>query len=103
VPGNNDLETLGVDRAGLDELEQARLVLGPSGLERDGGKVLGRENPRRRSFHLYRNGLSQGFFDQRTRRREELHRPSGDDDIFSFYNTTSCREVILFKHKRIFG
>jgi hypothetical protein len=38
VPGKDGLEMPGVDRAGLDELKQARLVLGPSGLERDGGK-----------------------------------------------------------------
>ena len=38
MPGKDGLETLAVDFAGLDKLKQASLVLGPSGLERDGGK-----------------------------------------------------------------
>jgi len=45
MPDKDGLEALGVDLAGFDKLKQTRLVLGPSELERDSGKVLSSEHP----------------------------------------------------------
>src|SRR3989442_10261355 len=42
VAGDDGLEARGIQRAGLDELQQAGFVLGASSLERDGRKMFGR-------------------------------------------------------------
>ena len=41
MPDEDGLEARGIKHASLDELEQAGFVLGTSGLERDGGEVVG--------------------------------------------------------------
>src|SRR5439155_13505815 len=43
VPGEDGLKARGVERRAFDELEQASLVLGATGLERDGSQMLGGE------------------------------------------------------------
>src|SRR5439155_5234902 len=39
VPGKDGLETFSVENTSFDELNQTRLVLGASGLQRDGGQM----------------------------------------------------------------
>jgi hypothetical protein len=41
MPGDDGLESHGIQRACFDELEEAGLVLRPAGLQRDGGEVFG--------------------------------------------------------------
>jgi len=51
VPGEDRLKARGIQRPGLDELKQARFVLGAPGLESYGGEVLDGKNTRRRSVN----------------------------------------------------
>ena len=53
VPGQKALEEFSIKCSGLNELEQACLVLGAARLERDCREILRRKNPGRRAFHVF--------------------------------------------------
>src|SRR5439155_1454231 len=94
VPGEDGLKARGVERRAFDELEQASLVLGATGLERDGSQMLGGEDARGRAGDILLDGLRQRFLDQRIGGRKKLHRPSGDDDVFAVHVAATRLEVV---------
>ena len=94
MPDEDGLETRGIQRAGFDELEEPGLVLGPSGLERDGREVFGGEDAGWRAIDIGFHGLREGLLPQRSGGREELDRPATDDDVFPLHRSTTCLEVI---------
>ena len=83
MSGENLIEGHGIQNAGFDELEQPGLVLGTSGLQRDGGEIFRCEYPGRHSVNIIHQCFSQSFLRKRTRGREELHQPAGDDEVFA--------------------
>ena len=95
MASEDGLKTRGLQHAGLDELQQPGLVLGASGLERDGGQMFGGENPRGRAVHIPDHGFFQRLLHQRTGRRQELNRPARDDDVFTFNRATASGQIIV--------
>src|SRR5205823_14505647 len=72
VPGEDGLKARAVERRSFEELEQAGLVLGAAGLERDGGQMFGGEDARGRASDILLDGLRQRFLDQRRVHRRRL-------------------------------
>ena len=94
MPGEDSLETHGVEHAGLNELEEPGFVLGPSGLERNSGKVFGGKDQGGRSVHVSDDSFLQRFFHQRASGRQELNGPAADDDILTLHRAAVRLEVI---------
>jgi hypothetical protein len=61
MTGEDGLKARGLQRAGLDELEKARFVLGAPGLERDGGEVFRRKDTRQCPLHVFADRFPQRF------------------------------------------
>src|SRR5882757_5599722 len=99
MPRDDSLETPGIQRASLDELKQAGLVLRPAGLKRDGGEVFSGEDARGRAFHIHCDRIAQSFLDEPAGGWKELHRPAGDDDILALHRAATGCEVIEYRHR----
>ena len=70
-------------------------ILGATGLESDGDKMLGGHYPCLDSLHLGFDRLLQGFFHEGVVRRQELHGPAGDDNVLLFELVTPGCKVLI--------
>ncbi len=94
MPGNDVLEARRIKRAGFDELEQAGLIFRTPGLECDGGEMFGGENAGGCAGDIFFHRQGERLFDERAVRRKKLHRPAGEDDVFTFHRAAAGFEVI---------
>lgn len=64
MPLHDNLKPARIQGPGFDELEKAGLVLCASGLQGDGGQMLGGEYASGLSIHVPFDRFGQGFLDQ---------------------------------------
>ena len=94
MAGEEGLETVGVEDAGFDELEQARLVFGAAHLQGDGREMFGGEDARGNVPDRQGDGFGQSLLHQRAGRWQKLHGPASDDDVFALHAAAARGEVI---------
>ena len=84
-----------VNGTGFNEVKHARFIFVASGLQRNGGEVLGGEDPRANAINISLYSLSQSFFEQRTLAWKKLNGPTGNQHVLALRRATFRLQVVV--------
>src|SRR6266581_3503973 len=84
----------------FNELKDPRLILGASGLQCDGCKVLGPQDPCRFAVNVSFDSVLQCFFKKRSACGQKLNWPTTDNNVLAFHLAAELLEVVEYRRGR---
>ncbi len=93
-------QSFAVQDTELDELDQAGMILGPSDLQHDGGKMLSAQHTSWRRPELHFNRLRKGFIGQRIVHRKKLDWPASNRNSLSLRCTPKPDKLGVDRRQR---